>query len=510
MLLNVKTKYGEVQGVPSPSAGVSMFCGVPYAKPPVGDLRWRAPREPDSWSGILKCDRFKAGAMQTKATMSFYVKEFPIDYSQITISEDCLYLNIWTPASSTSDRLPVMVYFHGGGDVTGFPHEPEHDGARLAEKQVIYVNVTYRLNVFGFLAHPQLTEESGYGASGNYGLLDQVASLKWVRDNIEAFGGDLEKVTIFGQSAGAGNVHAHCTSPLSKGLFKRAISISGSGVVSLMRASTLRDEERKGLAFQEACSCNSLKELRDLPEAMVLAYMVQSGINSSFCIDDYFLFEDPSETIIKGRHHHVDIMAGSCANEGAAFGYGYRETVGGFKNAVNRFFPGVEEIAWKLYNVHSDEEAAKSGFDVMADGAVFGTNYWAKIHNKTGRKPLYVYYFCHKLPDEEGHPSKEGSFHSGDLWYVHGTLDRSWRAFGEADRRLSDLEMSYFTNFAKCADPNGQDLPKWTSYTSESPCSLLLCDDPRMDSMEKNVGAMTALYADSFYGLTKTCLLGVD
>ena len=238
MLLNAKTKYGEVEGVPSRLTGVSMFCGIPYAKPPVGQLRWRAPQAPAPWSGILKCDKFRAAAMQTKATMPFYVKEFPIDYSQITISEDCLYLNIWTPANTPSDKLPVMVYFHGGGDVTGFPHEPEHDGAHLAEKQVIYINVTYRLNVFGFLAHPQLTEESVYGASGNYGLLDQVASLKWVCDNIAAFGGDPDRITIFGQAAGAGNVHAHCVSPLSKGLFKRAISIYGRGVVSLRRAGT--------------------------------------------------------------------------------------------------------------------------------------------------------------------------------------------------------------------------------------------------------------------------------
>lgn len=492
MLLNAKTKYGEVRGVPSRSAGVSMFCGVPYAKPPVGGLRWKAPQKPEPWSGVLECGKFRAAAMQTKATMPFYVKEFPIDYSQITISEDCLYLNIWTPAESASDKLPVMVYFHGGGDVTGFPHEPEHDGARLAEKRVIYVNVTYRLNVFGFLAHPELTEESGYRASGNYGLLDQVASLEWVQENIAAFGGDPDNVTIFGQSAGAGNVHAHCASPLSRGLFRRAISISGSGVVSLMRAGTLREEEQKGLAFQKACFCSSIKELRDLPQAMILAYMTQSRINCSFCVDNYLLFEDPSETIIKGRHHDVDIMAGSCENEGAAFGYGYRNTAAGFQAAVGNFFPGAEETAMKLYNIRSDEEAVNSSFDVMADGAVFGTNYWAKIHNRTGRKPVYVYYFCHKLPDGEGKPSKEGSFHSGDLWYVHGTLDRSWRAFQEADERLSDLEMSYFTNFARCGNPNGEGLPEWTPYTPESPCSMLLCGAPRMDAMEKNVGAMTA------------------
>ena len=496
MLLNAKTKYGEVEGVPSRLTGVSMFCGIPYAKPPVGQLRWRAPQAPAPWSGILKCDKFRAAAMQTKATMPFYVKEFPIDYSQITISEDCLYLNIWTPANTPSDKLPVMVYFHGGGDVTGFPHEPEHDGAHLAEKQVIYINVTYRLNVFGFLAHPQLTEESVYGASGNYGLLDQVASLKWVCDNIAAFGGDPDRITIFGQSAGAGNVHAHCVSPLSKGLFKRAISISGSGVVSLMRAGTLRDEEQKGLAFQKACSCSSLKELRELPEAMVLAYMTQSRINCSFCIDNYFLFEEPSQAIIYGRHHDVEIMAGSCANEGAAFGYEYRNTLSGFRGAVDSFFPGVEEAAWKLYNLHSDEDASNSSFDVMADGAVFGTNYWAKIHNKMGRKPVYVYYFCHRLPNEEGGLSVEGSFHSGDLWYVHGTLDRSWRAFGKADRDLSDLEISYLTNFAKSADPNGEGLPEWVPYTRENPCSMLLCAEPRMDAMEKNVGALIAKYID--------------
>lgn len=490
MLMKVKTKYGYVQGVPAETEGVAAFKGIPYATPPVGELRWRAPRPVKPWEGTLNCDAYQAAAMQTKATIPFYVDEFPIDYSRIRISEDCLYLNVWTPAEAAGDKLPVMVYIHGGGNVTGFPHEPEHDGAFIAKKHVIYVNITYRLNIFGFMAHPQLTEESGCNASGNYGLLDQLAALKWVRENIENFGGDPENVTVFGQSAGAGNVHVHCTSALSRGLFKRAISMSGSGVVSLMRASSLETEEKKGLAFQEAAACKSLKELRELPEAMVLAYMLKSGINCSFCVDNYLLKEDPSQAIIEGRHHEIDYMVGSCANEGAAFGYGYRDTVEGVKSSVYNFFPGIAEKAWELCNIHSDRDAADCGLDVMADGAVYGTNYWAKLHNLYGRKPVYVYYFCHRIPDVDGNPSKEGAFHSGDLWYAHGTLKRSRRAFGEADVSLSDLLISYFTNFSKNGDPNGEGLPEWTPYTGEQPCSMLLCSNPYMDTMEDNLGVL--------------------
>ena len=491
MLERVKTNYGLVEGTKAQTKGVIAFKGVPYAKPPVGDLRWRAPQEPDAWDGVLSCKEYKAAAMQMKAMMDFYVREFPIDYSKIEISEDCLYLNIWTPAESQNDKLPVMFYIHGGGDSTGFPHEPEHDGAYIAQHGVIYVNVTYRLNVFGFLAHPELTEESEYHASGNYGLLDQLAALKWVHENIAYFGGDPENVTIFGQSAGAGNVHAHCTSPLSKSYINKAISVSGSGVVSLMRASSLQEEEEKGIEFQKASFCASLKEMRDLPAAMVLAYAQANRIHPSFCIDNYFLYEEPSKMIIENRHLDIPYMVGSCAHEGAAFGEHYKTSKEAFRQAVNSFFCDVADIAWGIYDIQTDEDAKLSDRDVMADGASYGTHYWAKIHNIYGRRPVFVYYFCHSLPDENGKASKEAAFHSSDLWYFHGTLGRNFRKFSQEDYNLSALEMNYWTNFAKTGDPNGSDLPEWEPYTESKPGTMMLCTHPHMSNMESDIGVRT-------------------
>ncbi len=493
MLSQIKTNYGIIEGAPAETEGVMSYLGVPYAKPPVGDLRWRAPEEPEPWEGVLSCKSYRPAAMQTKATIPFYVKEFPIDYSKIEISEDCLYLNIWTPAKSADEKLPVMFYIHGGGDVTGFPHEPEHDGAFLAAKNVIYVNVSYRLNIFGFFAHPELTAESPYHASGNYGLLDQLAALKWVHENIAAFGGDPGNVTIFGQSAGAGNVHAHCTSSLSAPYVNKAISVSGSGVVSLMRASKMADVEEEGLRFQKLTCSSSLKELRDLPAAMILAYSQKFSISGNFCIDNYFLFADPNDLIIEGKHLDIPYIVGNTSHEGAAFGEGYKKTVASFKASVDRFFTGAEEFAFEEYGYQTDEETAKSSVDTMADGATYGTHYWAKLHNKYGRRPVYLYNFCHPIPDADGNPSWESCFHSGDLWYFHGTLGRSWRGLHEEDYKLSDLIMTYWTNFARTGDPNGlasdgSTLPTWTPYTADKPETMMFCADAHMSDMADNVG----------------------
>ncbi len=488
MLLNVMTKYGAVEGVPSPTEGIAIFKGVPFAKPPVGELRWRAPQPPEKWEGVRKCDKYMNGAMQSKPKVPFYIDEFPIDYTKVTFGEDCLYLNIWTPAKSADEKLPVMMWIHGGGNEVGFPHEPEHDGDGLASRGVIYVSVTYRLNIFGFFAHPELTAESEYGASGNYGNLDHLAALRWLRENIAAFGGDPDNITIFGQSAGAGDVHTLAVNPLAKGLFNRAISMSGSGAASLMRTARLSDLEALGLEFQKAAGCSSLAELRAAPADFLFKLSEEKHFNFGTCVDNYILSDDFSNLIREGKHHKVSYMVGSCSHEGAAFGEGYKNSVGTFNAQVERMFRDYAEKAIELYGVKTDEDAKNCKRDLMADGAAYGTHLWALAHLEHGLDPVYLYLFDRCIPDRDGNPSWESSYHSGDLWYVHGTLGRSWRGMGPDDYKTSNLMMDYWTNFAKTGDPNGEGLPVWKPYTREEPGTMVINENAGMSDLLDNPG----------------------
>lgn len=487
MILETYTKYGKVSGVPTESEGISAFKGIPYAAPPIGDLRWRAPQEPVKWDGVLKCDKYKAVNIQFKCGTPFYIDEFPIDYKNTEFGEDCLYLNLWTPAKTTGEKLPVMLWMHGGGDV-GFPQEPEFDGEYLAQRGVIYIGVCYRTGVFGFMAHPELTAESGNNASGNYGNLDQRAALKWIQENIAAFGGDPDNVTIFGQSAGAGHVHALCTSPLTKGLFNRAISMSGSGVACLVRNSTMEKMEKNGLALQEASGCKSLAQMREMPAYMVFAYAKAEKIGFGTCIDNYVILDDCSAQIIAGNHHDISYMVGSCGHEGAAFGEGYKDSFESFKGQVNRFFLQYADKAMELYGVKNDEDAKNCPRDLMADGASYGTNRWAQLALEQGRKPIYLYLFDRVIPDKDGNPSWESSFHSGDLWYAHGTVSRSWRGMGPDDYKTSNYMMDYWTNFARKGDPNGEGLPVWTPYTDDVRLVMLINENAGMSALEDNIG----------------------
>ena len=488
MILRAKTKYGEVEGIPAENKGIAVFKGIPYAAPPVGDLRWKAPQPPASWEGVRKCDEFGPMEYQLKPGTPFYVDEFPVDFYHIKFSEDCLYLDLWTPAETTGDKLPVMMWIHGGGDAA-VVQEPEYGGDFLAQHGVIYVYVNYRVGIFGFMAHPELSAESPSGTSGNYGNLDQIAALKWIKENIEAFGGDPDNITIFGQSAGASHVHALCTSPLTEGLFNRAISMSGSGVACLVRNNTLERTEQNGLAFQQAAACKSLAELRELPAEMLFAYSKTARLGFGTCIDGYFQPGDCSEQIIAGKYHDIDYIVGNTAHEGAAFtGPDHKDTFDSFKAQVNRFFLEYAEKAMALYGVKDDADAAASKVDLMCDGSTYGTNRWAQLQVGYGRKPLYLYQFDRVIPDKDGNPSWESSYHSGDIWYVHGTVGRSWRKMGEDDYKTAEYMMKYWTNFARTGNPNGEGLPQWTPYTKESPLTMRINEAPSMSDMPDSVG----------------------
>jgi len=474
MILNAMTKYGAVEGVATASEGISVFKGVPFAAPPVGELRWRAPQPVTPWEGVLKCDKYKPAAMQCQPSIHFYIDEFPIDFSAVEYSEDCLYLNIWTPAKTAGDKLPVMMWIHGGGNEVGFPHELEHDGEYLAQRGVIYVSVTYRLNVFGFLAHPELTAESEYGASGNYGNLDNLAALKWLRENIAAFGGDPDNITVFGQSAGAGNTQTLCASPLAKGEMNRAIIMSG-GSTPLGRAAGLAETEALGLEFQNICGCKNIAELRALPAHMIFAYMKTMGMKTmgfSTCVDGYLLEKDSGEALNAGELHDISYLVGTVKNEGATmkgfFAPTEPYTLETLKARLESTYPGNAEKALEMYGITTDAEAAAFDGDLHADGMVRGANLWAELQLKLGRAPIYRYIFDREIPAADGTPCEEGAFHSSDIWYVHGTIDRSWRGMSEADRKTTDYMMDYWTNFARTGDPNGDGLPEWIPYTAES------------------------------------------
>jgi para-nitrobenzyl esterase len=437
-LIKVKVDGGFIAGVNASNSKVSIFKGIPYAAPPVGDLRWRAPKPVVAWEGVRKCDKFSSIAVQGDSGLNpfaiFYNKEFYTE--KMPVSEDCLYLNVWTPAESASDKLPVMLWIHGGGFGGGYGHEKEFDGEGFARKSVILVTINYRLGIFGFLAHPELSAESENKVSGNYGILDQIAALKWVRENIEAFGGNPENITIFGQSAGAKSVETLICSPLTKGAINKAIMQSGGGINAIESSMSLSDAEKIGLEICSSFKVSSIQEMRKLPAEDIQKQIVHfrpSNVNAGPLFftpntDGYVLPADTPKMIIEGKHHDIPYL----------LGYNLSETEG-FKTMM----PGVTAFAEKQAEL--------------------------------GRKPAYVYCFDRKLPGDDA-----GSFHSAELWYVFETLHRCWRPFEDVDRKLSNIMSAYWANFARFGNPNGDSLPLWEGFTCESPSIMQLGNTTEM------------------------------
>lgn len=446
----VRVEQGQLSGVPGSTPDVRVYKGIPFAAPPVGDLRWRAPKPAADWPGVRKADQFSATCMQTPYPEGSLYRSEPQP-----VSEDCLYLNIWTAAKSASDKRPVMVWIHGGAFTRGSGSLPTYDGENLAKKGVVVVTVNYRLGAFGFFAHPELTQESEHHSSGDYGILDEIAALQWVQKNIAGFGGDAKRVTIFGESAGSWAVNVLVASPLAKGLFQRAIGESGA---NFNKMAVLADSEKNG------ARAGTIKELRAKSAEDVMK-MQGYSVN----VDGWLLPADVNTIFEKGQQNDVPVLIGSNADEGTAF-VPAKVTVAGLQaTAKQRFGAKAEEFS-KIYPATSDEEAWVASAHLMRD-TTFGLQMrtWARMQSKSGKSPAYLYYFSH-VPPAAGH---YGAYHASEIAYVFGT-GRNWE---DADRKLSDVMSSYWVNFAVTGNPNAKGLPEWQKYDEKKDLALGLGDD---------------------------------
>lgn len=476
----VTVENGRLRGIASGIPSVTVFKGVPYAAAPVGALRWKAPQPCPDWEGVYDASRFRAMAAQADNKNRLDIREFCGFGAHETCSEDCLYVNIWTPAQSPDERLPVLFYIHGGGFSQGYSYDITVDGDSFALKGCILVTVEYRLGMFGFLAHPELSAENDRKVSGNYGLLDQAAALAWVHRNIAAFGGDPENVTIFGQSAGAMSVTAQICTPLTKGLISKAImqsagGYSGKKIVTIPRFS-LEDAEKLGQQMFEELGAGSLEEARALPMEDLLRVEAKHGMIYGPNVDGYFFPQDQDDIMAAGQQHDIPVMLGYCADESAWFRGGQNPNALEITEAdIQRF----EEGARSHYGAYADKYLEACGF--LKDPAI-GAGNWLHDGISTtvlaycelstrfpDRKPPYLYYFNRELPGDDF-----GAFHAGDLWYIFHTLHRSWRPFTGVDYDLSNAIVTYMCNFAKNGDPNDAELPEWKPYTTTNRAALAL------------------------------------
>jgi len=454
--------------IPEPEAsGVRAYKGLPYAAPPIGPLRWRPPEPVAAWTGVRPTHDFGSHSVQG-------VVWDDIDLGGAAAAEDCLYLNIWTPAApGTSARLAVMVWIHGGGFVVGSGAEPRYDGARLAARGIVVVTVNHRLNALGFLAHPELTAESAHHASGNYGLHDLVAALKWVKRNIAAFGGDPAKVTIAGESAGSQAASALMASPLAKGLFARVIGQSGAMFASPSRApATLAEAEAAGLEFMRKAGAHSLAELRAAPADAILA--AAPGLGFRPIIDGWFLPRSPAEIFAAGEHSDVPLMAGWNRDEGFNFtllqGDDAKRPYADLARAI---FGAQTEALLKHYPDGSPDMAAASARALGGDLVIIHPTWaWIEAHKQRGRAEIFRFRFDRAPLTPQGWFGERlsrdaGAFHAGELLYVFDNLHAFPWAIDDADRALAKLASSYWVNFVANGDPNGPGLPRWPSYRSE-------------------------------------------
>lgn len=428
----ITTKQGAVQGTLSQDGKALIFRGVPYAQPPVGSLRFARPQEHEPWEGPRDCTQFSPRCPQCDLTaMDFYSKEF-YDEMVPPEDEDCLYLNVWTPADAQpGSKLPVLFWIHGGAFMHGCGSEKEFDGEGMARKGVILVTVNYRVNVFGFFAHPDLEAETPEHVSGNYGILDQIFALQWVRENIAAFGGDPEKVTIAGQSAGCMSVQTIISSPLTKGMLRGAILQSGGGLYAMKKCPTKEEITQTSQKLMEHLGVSTIEELRAVPAGQLrdAAYAVQ-GQDLSWRphVDGWLLPATTDALAEAGAIHDIPYMIGSTGND---IGDG------------------------KLLQ----ESGAR----------------WCENLLKLGRTPGWFYYFDRKLPGDSA-----GAFHSCELWYEFETMNRCWRPWEDCDWELSQTMSSYWANFVKTGDPNGPGLPEWKAYTGENTQPMVLAEQVGM------------------------------
>ena len=471
-------KNGAIEGLHDTEKGLHLFLGVPYAQPPVGDLRWKAPQPAKNWSGVKATKTFGNTPMQTNVFGD-------MEYRSSDKSEDCLYLNVWAPAEKGEEKLPVLVYFYGGGYVAGDGSEPRYDGASMARKGVVTVTVNYRLHIFGFFAHPELSAEAPYRASGNYGLMDQNLALQWVQKNIEAFGGDPDRVTIAGESAGSISVSYQMASPLSKDLIAGAIGESGAGIHPTLAPIPLAEAEKIGKDFADKAG-KSLEELRAMSTEDIFALYNQSGrFGFPTVVDGYFLPKTLPEIFEAGEQAQVPLLLGwnSAEIPGMAFMQGKPYTPEHFIEMVKTTYPKDHEAVLAQYPHSNDKEVEYSATRLASDRfIVYSTWKWFDLHRKNSTQPVYRYLYSKLRPplkdenkvsglagdtmdrDENTPPPPKsiGAPHACEIEYGMGNLHLvDAYAWTEEDYQVSKTMHSYFANFVINGNPNARGLPKW-------------------------------------------------
>ena len=517
----VKIDAGIVEGTASGQPSVRVFKGIPFAAPPVGENRWKAPQPVAKWEGVRKADAFGApcaagpagggrGGGRGPAPGAAPGAAAPAAPAppprEPARAEDCLYLNVWTSANNPNDRRPVMMWIYGGGFTGGSGGLAWYDGENLASKGPVIVTMNYRLGSLGFFAHPELAKESGHNASGNYGMMDAIAALQWVKKNISAFGGDPNNVTIAGESAGAMMVGALVGSPLAKGLFHRAIAESGGYMgLTMGRMTSGQSAQANGVKTMEALGVKTIAELRAKPLNEL------NGLSAGgLIVDGYVIPEDLSLTFMNGKQNVVDVLTGSNkdeANFGLCFGSvgrggGPGPTVETFKaNAQRRFGEAADDYV-KLYGVTADAQAQPAAHTACGDEINWNMRQWAAAQAKAGKK-AYTYFFTH-IPTINGGPSPQGATHTAEISYVFnnpkGQANQTWN---EVDTKLADQMSSYWVNFISKGDPNGNGLPKWPENKDlMSGRVMVFGDTPQVESATPT--SKLSFYQAAYQRLIKT------
>ena len=460
----ITLEKGQVSGVYTEDGAVAVYAGIPYAKPPVGELRWKEPQDPDAWSGVLKADSFAPMSMQPThlpiynslaQIIGYHDYEIRLDDNwRPPVSEDSLYVNVWQPAGAKEgDKIPVLVYVHGGSLQTGQSWYQDYNGETLARNGVIVVNMAYRLGVFGYLALEELAEESKNGTTGNYGLLDQIKALEWVRDNIAAFGGDPDNVTLAGESAGAASVSALCTSPLAKGLFRRAVleSSTVAGPEPPHSFRLLTEALKSGRELLARFEVSSADKLRALPAETLVK---EADSQHHITVDGYVLTELPYESYLAGRFNEEALLHGFNKEESAPFILFSHAKLNNYEKRVRSYFKDYADEVLALFPASSDEEADRNWADIFSAVYFTYSHYCLTRLAVANALPVYEYWFT----KENG---RLGTWHSGEEVYLYGNIPADSRLYGARDYSLSDQMLDYFLNFIRTGNPNGQDLPRW-------------------------------------------------
>ncbi len=451
----VKTDKGKVQGFEN--EGIKIFEGIPFAAPPVNSLRWKAPREAKKWKGILTCQRFAASPIQKHPEpFSCWTEEFIAPPSPL--SEDCLYLNVWTKEMNT--KKPVVLWIYGGGFNSGSAACAVYDGASYAKEDVVFVSTNYRVNIFGFFAHPEITKETSGKGAANFGLLDQVAALKWIKNNITSFGGDPDNVTIMGQSAGSFSVHALIASPLAKGLFHKAIGHSG-GLLGNSRSLDLVAAEQNGLKLMSQLNKKSLADLRAMSPQDLFDQASTFNPSYSPVRDNYFLPQDLLSYYQKDLHNDVPIMGGWVTGDGSLGGSAIVSSAAYKANVKARYGDKANEYL-RLFPGNTDEEAKSSS--ELSRRLGFGAKAII-LTAELNKKPVYIYEFNHVPVDKPDFPNY-GAFHTADVPFALQTLHTWNRPWREVDKQVEHMMSTYWLNFIKTGNPNGSGLPDWKPYDS--------------------------------------------